>query len=273
MLLALNLIINYFILAASGKFLHRKCKRLRLISGAAFGSLCSLIILLPPLDNMLTFIIKILISAAISLISFKFNTLRSFLINTAAFYLISFLFTGIMLAVWFIFTPNDMLINNSSLYINIHPIYLILSAVITYFAVRAVCRITGRKKPKKLYVELRIENASSGVELKGKLDTGCELVEPFSGSPVIICALSRLMPIAPPGVIEYFKRPASIGEENKLRLAPFSSLGGSGLLPCFLPDRVFADGRLCNNEIYIAATEDARVCGDADCLINPQCLD
>ncbi len=272
-LLCLNLIINYLILMSAGSFLHRKKRRLRLICGALFGSLCSLIILLPPLSNLLNFAVKLLVSSVICLISFGFSSKKDFLVNTAAFFLMSFLFCGVMLALWFIFTPRGMVINNSTVYFNISPIYLIVSALVTYLITRLVCRITGRREVKNLYINVKIENLSNVAELKGKLDTGCNLKEPFSGSPVIVCGAEKIRSVAPERVIEYQKCPVGAGAPVGVRIIPYKTIDSDGLLPCFKPDKVYINGKPCFNEIYIAAAEGEKISGDADCLINPLCIE
>lgn len=272
-MICLNLIINYFILLSTCKFLHRKKSAVRLLLGAAAGSVCSLIILLPPMNELLNFFVKLIVSCLICLIAFKFGSIKEFLKNTAAFYLFSFLFCGVMLAIWFTFTPKGMVINNSTVYFNISPLCLIISSLITYFIVGLICRITGRKKPKELYYDVIIECGSRRAKIKGKLDTGCSLVEPFSGSPVIICSKGLIKDILPEGVLEYdVCRTYSCSPMNSgVRVAPFETISGAGLLPCFKPDRIFIGDSLCLNEIYIAAADKNQIsCG---CLINPQCLD
>lgn len=267
------MIINYFILISVCKFLHRKKSRTRIILGALAGSLCSLIILLPPINSFLNFLIKLAVSSIICLISFKFGGIKEFLKNTAAFYLISFLFCGVMLAVWFTFTPKGMVINNSTVYFNISPLYLIISSLITYFIVGLICRITGRKKPKELYYDIIIERRSKRIEFKGKLDTGCSLVEPFSGSPVIVCDKKVIKDIVPENVLEYEKCCTYSGFTDKVRVIPFGTINGTGLIPCFKPDRIFIGDNLCLNEIYIAVSDSNSIHGECGCLINPQCLD
>lgn len=255
------------------KFLNRKKNTVRILLGSAAASVCSLIILLPPQGDLLNFLIKLTVSCLICLIAFKFGSLKDFVKNTAAFYLFSFLFCGVMLAIWFTFTPQGMVINNNAVYFNISPLCLIISSLITYFVVGVICRITGQKKPKELYYDVIIERGSKQAKIKGKLDTGCSLVEPFSGSPVIICNKGLIKDILPKGVLEYdmCQTYSSSPVPGGIRVAPFGTISGTGLLPCFKPDRIFIGDSLCLNEIYIAAADKNKIsCG---CLINPQCLD
>lgn len=250
---------------------------------AVVGSLASLIILLPPMNAFLSFAVKLLISAVICATAFKWGGKREFFKNTAAFYLISFLFCGVMIALWFTFTPKGMVINNSTVYFNISPVYLILSSLLTYLIVQLICRITGRRKAEKLFVDVKIEHRGKVSELRGKLDTGCTLVEPFSGSPVIICSKKALGEIELESIS--IKVKAAVGGEyavasssetfgtGGVRVIPYKTISGQGLLPCFKPDRILIDGRLCLNEIYIAVSDGGITDGELDCLINPLCID
>ncbi|MCQ4022642.1 MULTISPECIES: sigma-E processing peptidase SpoIIGA [unclassified Ruminococcus] len=272
-LICLNLIINYFILVSVGRMLSRNVRQLRLIFGALFGAFCSLIILLPPMNSVISFAVKLIVSLLICLISFKYGGIKSLLKNTAAFFMISFLFCGVMIALWFTFTPKGMVINNSTVYFNISPLLLIVSSLVTYSVVRLVCRITGRKKPQELYYTVKILRSGNEAILKGKLDTGCSLVEPFSGSPVIVCEKEKIKSIIPENILEYEKCLACCAKPEKIRLIPYSTIKGNGLLPSFKPDRVFIGESLCLNEIFIAVSSRGITESEIGCIINPQCLD
>lgn len=225
------------------------------------------------MNGALSLLVKLIVSALICLISFRFNGFKGFVRNTAAFFMMSFLFCGVMIALWFVFTPKGMVINNSTVYFNISPLVLIISSLITYFTVRIICRITGRSKAKELYYDIKICRKNSSVTIKGKLDTGCSLVEPFSGSPVIVCDRSKIKNIIPENILEYEKSCAGMPTATKIRLIPYSTIHGTGLLPCFKPDRVFIGDSLCLNEIYIAVADDGSMDSELGCVINPQCFD
>lgn len=262
--------------------LRRRRRKLRLILAAGVGSLASLIILLPPMNAFLSFAVKLLISAVICVTAFKWGGKREFFKNTAAFYMISFLFCGVMIALWFTFTPKGMVINNSTVYFNISPVYLIISSLVTYLIVQLICRITGRRKAEKLFLDVKIEHLGKARELRGKLDTGCSLVEPFSGNPVIICSKKALNGLEPESIelkaetmagARSDERLSSMSVHSGIRIIPYKTFSGQGLLPCFKPNRIFIDGRLCLNEIYIAVSERGIADNELDCLINPLCID
>ena len=122
-------------------------------------------------------------------------------------------------------------------------------------------------------MNVKIENLSNTVEIKGKLDTGCNLKEPFSGSPVIVCTAAKIKRVAPKAVLEYKKCSVGAGEPVGVRIIPYKTIDNDGLLPCFKPDKVYINGILSFNEIYIAVAEGEKISGEADCLINPMCIE
>ncbi len=84
---------------------------------------------------------------------------------------------------------------------------------------------------------------------------GLGLREPFSGLPVIVCERGTLANLAP-------------GEGEPLRLVPYGSLGGSGLLYAFMPDRVTGPG---DRELrcYIGLADTPLSSGQYTALYNP----
>ena len=69
-LVCLNVIVNYFLLLASGKFLSRPYKRWRILLGAFLGGLYSLYILLPQLAQWFTILVELAMAATITLTAF-----------------------------------------------------------------------------------------------------------------------------------------------------------------------------------------------------------
>ena len=100
-LVGVNLIVNYFLLLASAKFLTLPFHRGRLVAASALGALYSLVILLPAWNPFLSLLIKLIMAASIILAAFGWHGVKAFLRQTAAFYIVSFAFAGLMIAVWY----------------------------------------------------------------------------------------------------------------------------------------------------------------------------
>ncbi|MBQ2444478.1 MAG: sigma-E processing peptidase SpoIIGA [Clostridia bacterium] len=266
--------MNYFILVSTAKFRRLNPKKARLVSGSIFGALCSLIILLPDMPFAVSWIMKSAVSLAIVLITFGYVNLRSLVKNTAVFFMISFCFCGFMLFVWFIFTPKGMVIRNSVVYFSISPVIMIITTVICYAVINVITRITERPPPKNEICKIRIINNNHFSEFYGKSDTGNTLCEPFSNAPVIVVNENALKDTAEKEFINlmYTKEPECM-LKGKYRLIPFHSVGGSGLLPAFVPKEVYIDNVYCGMRIYVAVCRNTISEGEIKAMVNPEIIE
>ncbi len=99
---------------------------------------------------------------------------------------------------------------------------------------------------------LEIHMLRRSCRLSAMVDSGNCLTDPISGAPVaVVCpgALRELFGPAAPLLdiddpVELLRSAAAFPElAGRLRLIPFSALGGGGLLPVFKPDALLIDGR------------------------------
>lgn len=260
-LVAVNFFINYFLLLASAKFLTVPVKRGRLAAASGLGALFSLSILLPEIPAALSLLIKLAMSSAIVLSAFGYGGVKRFVRNTAAFYIINFGFAGLMLALWYFFAPQGLMIRNSVVYLNISPVLLILLSVVCYFIISLVNRITGRQMPKELFCRIVVSCSGAACDCTAKIDTGNSLREPFSNDPVVIVNEDVIGNAVPP--------------ENSLncRVIPFDVVSGGGMLKAFRPDRLtiyYGKQIIQVSNVYIAVSK-TRL-GGCDALMNPDLL-
>lgn len=253
-LIAVNLFINYFLIISTAKFLHLKIKKSRMIIGEALGGIYSLYILLPPISFIISVIVKFFMSASIIFASFRFSRIKTFFKTLICFYLISFAFSGIMLALWCAFRPQGMSVNNGVVYFSISPVILVISTVITYIILKIINRIIGKRSFGKVTCEVKISEGNSVAILTALIDTGSSLIEPFSGLPVIVAKSENIQSVCPDeilsaGSIENFDHTAFL--KSKLRMIPFKTISGDGLLPAFKPKNVIINGS-APKEAYIA---------------------
>ena len=155
-LIAVNLFINYFLIVSTAKFLHLKIKKSRMIFGEILGGIYSLYILLPPTNFYVSLIVKFFMAASIIFAAFKFSGIKIFFKTFICFYLISFAFSGIMLALWCTFRPKGMAINNGVVYFSISPLILVVSTVATYIILKIVNRVIGKRSFIKSTCEVKI---------------------------------------------------------------------------------------------------------------------
>ncbi len=278
-LIAVNLFINYFLLVTTAKFLCLKRKPWRLILGEILGGIYSLYILLPEFSLFLSIVIKFFMSFTIIWVTFGIKNIRTFFKTLVCFYFINFAFSGIMFATWCIFHPNGMAINNGVVYFNISPIILISSTLVSYILIELINRTLGKKKIKTRWCDVNIKFEDKSAVLKAKVDTGNSLKEPFSGLPVIVARKSSIEGILPSDMLINIADDTSKSNINllqnvkhKIRMVPFKTVSGDGLLPAFQPGGISISGGP-EKTAYIAVCSDSILPEETSALINPDLID
>ena len=205
-------------------------------------------------------------------VSFEFRTIQQFLKIIVCFYAVNFAFSGIMFALWCAFKPNGMIINNDIVYFNISPITLIVSTVISYIIIEIINRVIEKKQLKSSKYEIGIKFKDKYIVLNAKIDTGNLLKEPFSNLPVIVVKKSEINLLIPEfNIFESIENQNEI-KKLKIRMIPFKTVSGTGILPAFKPEYVVLKGNL-KKQAYIAVCSDEYFSEGISCLVNPEILD
>ncbi len=250
-LICINLIVNYFLLLMTSRFIGLPLRRLRLVLGAGVGAIYSFYILLPRINIWLSFVIKILMSVTIVICAFKFMSIKMVIKATLCFLFISISFSGLMSMLWYSGFPKNLYVNNECIYINISPIVFIAYTLISYCIIKCINIVIGRQMPKKLMYHTYVEFKGKSVSFISKLDTGNVLKEPFSTLPVMIVEkryIEKIIPKDLSNIIDHLN--SSDLFEHGYRLVSFSTVSGTGVLPSFKPDKVIVDKNI--KECYIA---------------------
>ena len=250
-LFAVNLLINYILINASGILSKINRNKLRMGFGAFIGASYALLIFFPDFSMLFTTICKLLISMLIVAASFPFYTLRSYIKTLVIFYMVSFGFGGCVLGVFYFSDIGARLgavYSNGIFYFNLPWTVLALSGILFYLAIK-ICGIISAKlyRGENLRKKLRISLGEKTAELTALLDTGNALIDPVTLSPVIIAEYKSLRPLFSEDIKLGLNRLSSdnitwimseVSEYGlKVRLIPFSSLGKeNGMLLGFVPD-------------------------------------
>lgn len=277
-LAAVSLFVNYFILAATSKFLCIKPKTLRLIIGEILGAIYSLYIFFPEPHPLISFAIKLFMAATMIGVVFGIKNFKLFIKALTCFYLMSFAFSGVMFFIWCIWKPNGMTINNGVVYFNISPIILIISTLISYTAIEIIGRITGKKENKNRWCEVNVQLNGKKILLKAKIDTCNSLREPFSNLPVIVTRQNTVASLLPEDISlkinsdEEYEKNIFLKPNLKTRIIPFRTVSGEGLLPAFKPDFISTSNGT-KKQAYIAVCPDKILPKETPALMNPELLD
>ena len=245
-LMALNLFIDFLLLSATAKLLHRPVRRWRMVLGAVFGAACSCLIFLPEMDAWLSLMIKLASVALIIKITFSWAGIKQFLKEYIVFFVASTVFAGVAFAVWFFAAPEGFYVVNGVVYYDVSPLMLVALTVLSYALLWVYDRFTSKKTAIGCQYRLLIVFGEQSVTLKALYDTGNHLTETFSGSPVAVVRRGAVENILPEPVRQAMRMAENRwqGEESGstqscgMRLVPYQSVGGCGLLPAFRPDKM-----------------------------------
>lgn len=257
-LLLINLIVNFLMLSATDIFTGKRSRSWRILLSSIMGAIYSLVVLIPDMSVFLSVVLRIACFLIMLFTAFGIHTLKDFLRAAGGFFMANFAFAGIMLAVWFVFKPNGMIYQNGAVYFDISAITLILSAGAGYLIIRIISRLTKKNAPDSHTAILSVALNEKDIECTALIDTGSALKEPFSSYPAIICEFSFIESV----LSEDMKKIVCGGFDNDteyknvaIRFISFKSVGGSGVLPAILAQKVtvaFSGKIYENKKVYIA---------------------
>lgn len=252
-LVAVNLYVDYILLSLVRRFLGLSTTGPRMVLGALTGGALSLLGLLPlpgwtvPLTAGVS---ALLTSLAAFAPAGKKLLLRCWLSLWGA----SFLLAGAVLFILQFVPAGHMALVGGAVYLDLSLPVLFFATCGAYLIFLLAEKLLPKGSGPPL-AKLEITRLGETRTVYAKADTGCELREPFSGLPVIVCERKALEGLAP-------------AEGEPMRLVPFGSLGGEGLLYAFLPDLVVGPGGE-PLKCYIALTDAPLSAGQYSALYNP----
>lgn len=237
-LLCVNLFIDYIILYTVRKLLKINTKAIRLLPAALLGAVLTLGVFLPFYTRLFSVVYRVLTALAVVLTAFGIGSVKALAVRVLAFMGISIGFSGAVTLIWFIFKPNGIIVWGDTVYFDISPIMLIASTLTAYICLALYERIKSKVHPIARLHSITVFTESGTYTFSSMEDSGCSLKEPFSGLPVIIAEQELLSKEDIP--------------DCKLRLVPFKTLSGEGLLHAFKPIKTEIDGKELESGCYIA---------------------
>ncbi|MDR0315098.1 MAG: sigma-E processing peptidase SpoIIGA [Oscillospiraceae bacterium] len=281
-LIVINIFVNYFLLLETSFINKEKPKRWRILLSSALGGIYSLVIILPPLHMVLSVFLKIVFSASMIFAAFKVYTAKHFLRLFAVFFAVNFIFAGLMFAIWIFLEPHGMQFNNGAIYFNVDALTLTVMTVFCYVVVNLISRVSRKSAPYDKIYNITVDFMEKQVSGKALVDTGNSLCDVFSGTPVVVAEYDFLKDIMPKDVSEFMQDENSFDTQKilddhkgRIRLIPFDSLGGDGLLKAFRPDKLTLEFKNNVTEIetvYIAVKNSLLSNGEYRAILNPAML-
>lgn len=290
-LLMENIIINFIILYVTRRITRTKTSKFRLLASALVGSIYTVIVFFPSFEFMGKFLIKFSISILMIIIAFNPEKFQQFIKQISTFYMISFMFAGATIGIFYIINNNSYSIRFSFENTKELISFLIFGIGIAIILVIYILRFYQKKMNKENYLTpIAIRLKDKEVNLVALIDTGNSLKEPISQKPVIIVEYSVLETILPESIRNMYiedveldlnaigKTMEEIGDDMRLRLIPFKSIGNeSGILIGFKPDiiKIYLEDeikKLSDETIVAIYNNKLATDGDYSGLLHPEIL-
>lgn len=245
-----NLIINYLILQSTKIITRTKVKKNRIIITSILAALYPFVFFYPSLILLTRFSIKLIISMIIVKIAFNSKSLKLFIKQLSAFYVVSFVFAGASIGLYY-FINNSNGIFFENIFIRFPVKYLVVGVVVGKLMIKSIMYYYHQKiTTEKEIVNVIVYYNNGNSTVLALNDTGNSLVEPISKLPVFVIeynAISNLLPLSIKGIhnnkgIDFAKLEKCLEYNNekwKFKLIPFKAIGNDcGLILGFKPDYV-----------------------------------
>lgn len=250
LVLFLNFAFDFILLLAVNIVLKRNVKLRRILLGSLIGSI-SILFLFIKLNSLTLFLLKVIVSTLMSLITFRFRTMKYTFNNLMYLYMISTILGGFLylLNIEFSYKQDGLVFYFKGLSVNFIALLLIAPLIIIIY-------IKQTKKLKNNYscyysVEIVFKNNQS-VILNGFLDTGNKLKDPITNKGIIL-----------------INKDVIKGKYNirSPMYVPCNTINTHSLLTCFKPKHIIIQDKVYTN--YLIGLSDNLISIDGvDCLLN-----
>lgn len=256
----MNLLIDASLLLMTAWIRRQRVRAWRITASAAVGAAYVLMMFLPELSFLFTFLVKFLFSAVMLWIAFGYASLQNYLRNMGAFYMVNFAAAGGILGIHYLLQNSGEVWSGIwysasgglgfSLEVgSIFTIIVFFIVVLWFKAVVSSRRAVERVESCLAEVQVRIDETT--VRCMGLVDTGNQLKDPLTRWPVMVMEaslwdqmlpesfLSRLAAEQADNLIMEWSDEDSFPWRDRLRLVPYRGINkGSQFMIALKPDEV-----------------------------------
>lgn len=261
-LIILNTYVNFALLRLAALISGSEVKRLRLLFSSLLGGVYSLIILADDIPTALSLFLKCAVGALMVAVAFGFKSASSYIKRLGSFLFVTFLFAGLMFALWIFVKPETMLYNNTTVYFQFDTLTLLVATTACYVVLRCLYFIVERKAPKGHIYEITVYIDGNEISCRALLDSGNSLRDHFTSLPII--AVDRTL-------FDFFPNDISkIPTALKPRYVPINTVSGDGLLLTVRPEKVRIRGVGCDfetKELLIGLSDSKIKNGDFEAVL------
>lgn len=275
-LVAVNIFVTYILLVCTRLVAKLQTKRWGVVISTIIGGASSLIIFWEEMPLALSIIYKILVGMIISYSAFVPNNRKLFLKTTLAFFLVNFIFGGVMYFVEITLNVNTLMYINGTVYFDISVLFLVSMTLICYGLLLIGDYFLKKRASENTLYDVMLYFRNECVALKALYDTGNHLTDGLDSKPVIIVELKEVLRFFSGSETEFFMDedltshvPATI--KTVFRIIPCSSVTGNSVLKGFIPEKIeiiSKDYKYETTFLVVAVSNGDLQNGEYNCILN-----
>lgn len=288
-----NFIIDAILLLTTAWIRQIHVSKWRIVASSLVGASYVVMMFFPPLSFMFTFLVKCLFSFLMIWIAFGFGGLQNFLRNIGVFYVACFVAAGGIFGFYYFFQSSSDVMNGiyftqtgvhyrfqvGFLFISCMVIVLLWLYRIVFVSVKRRVEMTGFIAEVHIYIE------DCHKVCTGLIDTGNQLYDPLTRTPVMVVEVSQWSDLLPPEWLAKIKNfevdqiLSAIGTEqfrwqDRLRLVPYRGVNrGTQFMLALKPDKVVImhNERQLEVSKVLIALDSGKLCSDGSyqAIIHP----
>ncbi|HBZ10365.1 MAG TPA: sigma-E processing peptidase SpoIIGA [Bacillus bacterium] len=286
----LNFLVDCLLLWITAIFLKRYVKAWKILLGGLLGSSLILLAITPLAAAASHPIVKMGVSLCMVLTVFGFKRLKSFLSCLLTFYFSTFLMGGILMGTHY-FLTYDLKLRTAVSLESIRgfgdPVsWLFVAAafpIAWHFSRKRVEDLTISSIEYDVLIDVTIEINGLNIQLKGLIDSGNQLYDPISKTPVMIASISSFKEQLPHEILllsDKNNNPIELADKlpemwsEKMRLIPAKTLGANNGLHCaFKPEAIYLqmedERKSVQKAMIIFTDQELSSDGRFQCIVHP----
>lgn len=244
LILLLNFGFDFILLLSVSLILRRNTKIYKLLIGAFIGSI-SILTLFIKITSLELFIIKIIISIMMCLISFNYKDIKYTLKNMLYLYISSIILGGslYLLNIELTYKNQGIIFYKNKMSINFI-ILVIISPIIIYIYTKETKKL---KNNYSNYHQVEIKIRDKIIKCTGYIDTGNKLKDPYKRRPIIL--MNNI-------------------EINKPIYVPAHTISGTSLIKCEKIENLKIDNIQIKKEVLLGCINRKIKIDGIECLLN-----
>ncbi len=233
-LIMVNFIVDFFLIRTAAYFLKENISIKRNILAALVSSLFCFYIFLPKLNILISVLLKVIPAVIVALICNAHKNLKMLIRWSIYFFCSSFIYAGLMFALYTFLNPERLSVYNGVVYFNISPLILISLTLLFYILFKILSKISSISSPTAKRVDISLIINSNSLKATAMVDSGHTITDVFSNKIMIIIEKSTAKTLFGDRQVEdmlMLKTPFKDELKSKYRVVTVNTINGERLMP------------------------------------------